>query len=178
MMKLKITFLLSLISFVILSSFGCAKNEQAFNSKLYVDYVGELTPQFQAKIALAITKINTDAGGELISFTKNDTHLRPLVFSNLSSTDIFAHTQPLDYRCLISIDETNFIVNSNDPDVIDLRVVLLHEIGHCYNLNHSSNSSDIMYASYPGTPYMTNPQITLLMSKMTTFAQALLNMLP
>lgn len=179
MMKLKITFLLSLITFtIIISSFGCAKNEQAFNSKLYVDYAGEMSPQFQDKVILAIEKINTDAGGELISLTKKDTHLRPLVFANLSSTDIFAHTQPLDYRCLISIDENNSIINSNDPNVVDLRVVLLHEIGHCYNLMHTSNSSDIMYSSFAGTPYMTNPQITLLMTKMASFAQALLNMMP
>lgn len=178
-MTSKITFLLSLILIITTTlSLGCAKNDQAFNSKLYVDYVGEMSPHFQNKVATAITKINQDAGGELISFTKKDTHLKPLVFANLSSSDVFAHAQPLDYRCLITIDETNAVLNINDPDVVDLRVVLLHEIGHCYNLNHSSNSADIMYSSFSGTPYMTSPQISILMNNMQNFAQELINMLP
>lgn len=157
---------------------GCAKNNQAYNSKLYVDYVGELSPAFQQKVFTAIERINQDAGGELISLNKNEDHQKPLVFANIQSTEVFAHTQTLEYRCFISIDENNSIINSNDPNVIDLRVVLLHEIGHCYNLNHTSNSSDIMAAYFAGTPYMSNSQITLLLSKMQSFATGLLQMEP
>ena len=173
-MKSKIILLLCL--FIGFLSNSCAKNNQAYSSKLYIDYVGDLSPNFQNKLVTAVNKINQDAGGELISLSKKSTHLKPLVFANVQSPEIFAHTQTLEYRCFISIDESNTITNSNDPDVIDLRVVLLHEIGHCYNLEHTANTKDIMYAYYSGTPYMNSTEISQLLSQMQTFAHYLLNL--
>ena len=87
---------------------------------------------------------------------------------NMRSTDTLAHTQYLDYRCLIEIDETSTITNSSPTD---LEYVILHELGHCYGLDHSSDPTSVMYPTYVGTPFMTMGQVADVITRMTSFAK-------
>lgn len=163
-----------LLTILLAFTFSCAKKDQAFNSRLYVEYADGLSLNFQSKIINAIQKINLDAGGELIAFNKQNGNERPLIFANIKSNEVFAHTQSLDYRCLISIDESNPIINNNSAGQVDLRVVILHEIGHCYNLTHSTDIRSIMYPSFAGTEYLSSGQIGTLLTSLTSFAKSLL----
>ena len=172
---MKIFFVL-MISLVI---FSCAKNEQAFSSKLYLDNMESLSPSFQNKIITVIQSINSDAGGELISFSKKQSHQKPLVLISGFSEQALAHTQTLEYRCLISVNETNSIVNNNNPIQTDLRFVILHEIGHCYNFNHDNSSSyNIMNAFFGGTDSLNPGEISIIINNIKYFSRLLITLEP
>lgn len=171
---MKYILALSILASIIF--FGCAKEDQPFNSRLYIDNMDDLDPQFQSRVLESVQKINQDAGGELIALSKSSENLKPLVFQNISSGTIFAHAQPLEYRCLVSIDQSNPVVNNSDPLVVDLRMVLLHEIGHCYNLGHEVDAHSIMFPSYEGTQIMSPGEISILLTNMAYFSKVLLGM--
>lgn len=139
--------------------------------KLYLQYMDEISPAFQEKIVNTINVLNTQAGTEIVSLFNNGN--KPLVVLNIRSNTVFAHTEYLDYQCLIKIDESNNIVNNQSFDNTDLKYIFLHEIGHCYGYEHTSNPNHIMYPTYLGTINMDPLQIEQTLTKINNFLQEL-----
>lgn len=161
-----------LVVFLIFTS--CAKKNQAYNSRLYLENMESFSPEFQAKIVLAIQKINQEAGGVLISLSQNEQNERPLVIINGNLESPLAHAENLEYRCLLNINQENTQINNSDPNVINLKYVMLHEIGHCYDLNHDNSSPyNIMNALYAGTENLTPGEISLVLNNLESFAKSL-----
>lgn len=146
MKTLKLIFLLFLTLPIITS---CQKADNP-PVQLYLSFMDEITPAFQDKIIFAIQEINQEAGKEIVSLTKLKRG-KPLTILATRSNTLFAHAQYLDYHCKIEIDDSNPVVDNNDPDQVDLKYILLHEIGHCYGYKHSQSNSHIMYPDYLGT---------------------------
>jgi hypothetical protein len=168
-----------LLSFLLLLTTACAKNNQAFSSHLYLDNMESFSADYQNKIVVAIQKINQDAGGEFISFSKNSSNQKPLVLINGPTDAALAHSEPLEYRCLITIDENNAIVNNSNPIQTDLRLVLLHEIGHCYHLGHDDSSFyNIMNSQFGGTDSMNPGQVSIILNNLQNFAKSLMSSEP
>lgn len=139
--------------------------------KLYLQYMDEVSPAFQEKIVNAINALNTQAGTEIVSLSNNGT--KPLVVLNMRSSTVFAHAQYLDYQCLIQIDESNNIVNNQSVDQTDLEYIFLHEVGHCYGYEHSSDQNHVMYPDYLGTVNMLPFQVNQTLTKINNFLQEL-----
>lgn len=163
------------MKFIFLSLFlflSACSNVPAPEQKLYLQSISEVDAPFKAKIEATIQKINLDAGHDVVSLTPNGG--RPLVFLKRYATDIYsptlAHTQYLDYRCLIEIDPGNVVTSHSDKD---LQYVILHELGHCYGLLHNLNSNSVMYSTYLGTENMTVSQENNLTTIMRAFAKTL-----
>ena len=166
---------LFLILIALLSN-GCAKSNQSFNSKLYLQYVGDdLSNDFKQKISIAIEKINQEAGGTVLSLTQNEEHQRPLTIFSGNSNEILGHAEVIDFQCIILLNQNNIIVNNNsDPDQTDLSYVILHELGHCYKRKHSTDTESVMFPSYGGSTGMSYTQFNNLISRMSNFASDLL----
>lgn len=161
---------------MILSSIiGCAGPSTA-PKLLYLQYLDEVSPDFQSKITYAINQINTRAGYEIVSLTPSDQR-RPLTILKMSSTHLFAHAEYLDYRCLIQIDDSNQISNSSSNNYLDLQYILLHELGHCYGFEHVSDQSKVMYPDYSGSAGLNATGINAIVSKMTSFMAEIRNSL-
>ena len=156
--------ILSLFFIATLTSCARAKTPPRL---LYLQYMSEVSPDFQTKVTNAISAINAQAGYEVVALSNNGG--KPLVVLNMQSSTIFAHTQYMDYECLIQIDQTNPIINNNSTDQTDLKYVFLHELGHCYGYAHTTDSSNIMYPDYPGTPYMSVAEINAAKQRITNF---------
>jgi len=156
-----------LVSIIFITILGCAGPSTAPKA-LYLQYLGEVSPDFQSKITYAIGELNKKAGYELVSLTEKENR-RPLVFLKVSSSEMFAHAEYLDYRCLIQIDDSNTISNNSSNNYLDLQYILLHEIGHCYGFQHVSDTTNVMYPDYTGTQVMNASQISALISKMSSF---------
>lgn len=164
------------LTLIPLFSFGCAKSNQSFNSKLYLQYVGDdLSDDFKQKISIAIEKINQEAGGTVLSLSEDSEHQRPLTIFSGSSNEILGHAEVIDFQCIILLNQNNLIVNNNsDPDQTDLSYVILHELGHCYKRKHSTDTQSIMFPSYGGSGGMNYSQFNNLISRMGSFAADLL----
>lgn len=134
---------------------------------LYLQYMGEISPSFQTKIVNAVNSLNASAGNTIIALSDNGG--KPLVILNMKSSTIFAHAQYLDYECLIEVDESNTTINNQSVDQIDLKYVLLHEVGHCYGYAHSTDPNNLMYADYIGTQYMSANQVNATLDRISRF---------
>lgn len=159
-----------IIILLFLTLVSCQKARSP-GKKLYLQYMDEISPNFQNKIISAISALNNQAGYEIISLSEKTG--RPLVILNMVSDSIFAHARYLDYQCLIQIDESNQIINNSSPTQIDLKFILLHEIGHCYGFKHTNDSSNIMFPDYTGTQVMNQTQINQVLSEIQSFFQEL-----
>lgn len=154
---------------------SCAKENQAFNSKLYLQYIdSNFSNDFNQKILFAIQKINQDSGGTIISPEQNSEHQRPLTVFVGDSRDVLGHAEVIDYQCLVVLNTTNSIVNNTDPDQTDLRYVILHEVGHCYKRKHDTNPNSVMYPSFSGSSGLSYSQYNNLLSSIQSFANELL----
>lgn len=148
---------------------GCNQNISKPPKTLYLSSMDEVSPEFQQKIYEAIAALNQEAGVEIVSLSTNVG--KPLNFLKKGNDTTFAHAQYLDYRCLIQIDELNQLINNNSAEQLDLKYVLLHEIGHCYGHPHVDDSSHLMYEDYPGTPGMNVVQINNVRTRINNFLQ-------
>lgn len=162
--------------FVIFSALiGCAGPSPA-PKLLYLQYIDEVSPEFQSKILLAINQINSKAGFDIVSITPSSNR-RPLAVLKMSSSSLFAHAEYLDYRCLIQIDDSNSISNNSSNNYLDLQYILLHEIGHCYGFQHVDDSNNVMYPDFSGSSSLNAGQLTNFVSKMTSFMAEIRNSL-
>jgi len=134
---------------------------------LYLQYMSEVSPAFQNKIVNAISALNAQAGREIVALSDNGG--KPLVVLNMQSSTVFAHTQYLDYECLLQIDESNNIINNVSTDQTDLKYVILHELGHCYGYSHTTDPTNVMYPDYIGTAYMSGTQVADTQDRISRF---------
>lgn len=128
---------------------SCQPEGKAPPVKLYLSFVDEVSEDFEEKIIFAINELNTEAGYDVVSLTPLSDG-KPLSILRSTKGSVFAHAQYLDYNCKIEIDDTNATANNQDPEQIDLKYILLHEIGHCYGFKHTTDSSSVMYEDYVG----------------------------
>lgn len=124
---------------------SCSNETNIQPKKLYLNMIQDLSPTFQQRIINSINLLNQEAGYELVSLSPNDG--KPLIIYKYYSNNLFAHAEYRDYRCLIKIDETQPVMNND----LDLKYILLHEIGHCYGFIHTELKSNVMYPYYSGT---------------------------
>lgn len=143
-MKLKIIIFLFL-GFLL----SCSSQNSEIPKRLYLSVMEELTPEFKQKIVNSISELNQSAGYEVVSLSdrSSDQNWKPLIIYKTYSNEIFAHAEYRDYRCLIKIDETQ----PSSQNDLDLKYILLHEIGHCYGFSHSNDEISVMYPAYSGT---------------------------
>lgn len=148
-----LVFLLSIFLFTT----GCQPKSSEVKP-LYLAGVEELSPGFQEKIVDAIKMINQEAPREIISLQQKPGY-RPLIILQMGPVDLYAHATYHDHHCRIEIDENNTVVNNNDPDLLDLRYVILHETGHCYGYGHSKDATHVMYETYLGSQAFFNRSV-------------------
>lgn len=130
--------------FVIVSFLsGCSEPEQP--SKLYIADWSSLSTFEQDQIQSALDLLTEGSGEEFLSFSGN----RPLILksADLQGTNSGKST-PQTYKCEIIIDSNSDLIR-NDPEL--LQYIFIHELGHCYGLDYSSDPDSVMYPTFNGS---------------------------
>jgi hypothetical protein len=175
MNKVKIMIVLFL-SVLTLSS--CQQKAQSPPVQLYLSFIDEMPQAYVDKLLAAINAINTEAGVEIVAL-RPISNGKPLSIMSMRRDSIFAHAQYLDYFCKIEVDESKSTTNNSDPEQLDIKYILLHEIGHCYGYQHTTDSTNIMFPDYVGyypcssSPAQCAVTLQVTKNKISSFLQEL-----
>lgn len=113
--------------------------------KLYIADWSSLSALEQEQITEALNLLQEGSGEKFISFSGN----RPLlIFARSLPGTQGGEAKPLTYKCEISLDFDQDLIRA-EPRIS--QYIFIHELGHCYGLNYSSDSDSVMYPIYPAT---------------------------
>lgn len=133
------TFLLISFLFFLVS---CSGSENP--KKLYLQDMSSLSSFEQEQVNEAIKLINDNAGEVFFSSSGN----RPLIIKKdfLEGTDM-GYANPRTYQCIIGLDTDSDLIRS-EPRLI--QYIFIHQLGHCYGLDYSSDPNSVMYPTFDG----------------------------
>lgn len=127
--------------FVILISCSGDKNP----TKLYIASMRELSTFEEEQINEAVKLINEGAGATFFGFSGN----RPVDIKSANLDGIkTGYSKPQTFLCEIYIDSNSDLIRAT-PELI--QYVFIHELGHCFGLDYSSDPSSVMYPTFTGT---------------------------
>ena len=135
--------MVKILIFLCLCLTACSGSENP--KKLYLQDMSSLSDFEQTQIKSAMDLLTQGAGENFFSTSGN----RPLILqkSFLEGTDM-GFSQPRTYQCIIGIDTDSDLIR-DEPRLI--QYVFIHQLGHCYGLDYSSDQDSIMYPTFPGT---------------------------
>lgn len=135
-------FKIFLLSFFCLFLGACSGSENP--KKLYLQDMSSLSSFEQEQVKEAIKLLNNSAGEVFFSSAGN----RPLIIKKdfLEGTDM-GYANPRTYQCIIGLDTDSDLIRS-EPRLI--QYIFIHQLGHCYGLDYSSDPNSVMYPTFDG----------------------------
>ncbi len=121
---------------------ACSGSENP--KRLYLQDMSSLSSFEQEQVNEAIKFLNENAGEVFITYSGN----RPLIIKKdfLEGTDM-GYANPRTYQCIIGLDTDSDLVRA-EPRLI--QYILIHQLGHCYGLDYSSDPNSVMYPTFDG----------------------------